>query len=385
MTIHFVKDADVAVTPARERLAFLLQAKADAAAEVREVQARIARLTELAKVADPIRARLAGLESAEATRFAEWAKGDPGVPVPAAEDSTARTDLLRELSDAQSRADAATRAVAGMSHETADAHAKSVAADKALPMAAAVVALEELAPIVEAARIAVAKISEMRMKGRTILNELLAVSLAPDVTPEGRAEFGPAYGAASAALTDAFAVPHDDLAAYDVFRGEVLSCSRGCAPTRARNWTPPPLPSPNRPILTRLRGIRPQSCPSLTRRAPRPCGTSAVHGGGTDMPTDNRTGLYRAHASEPDAAYIASVSPSGMRPNGSDIKLGTPGARADAAYVKSVSGDGRASDALAKAADAIAKFSAAVDALDDIAKRIDKLALLDAEAAGVAP
>jgi chromosome segregation ATPase len=146
----------VPTTPARERLAHLLKAKEAAAAEVREVQARIARLAELAKVADPIRAKLAELESAEATRFAEWAKGDAGVPVPPA-DSTARTDLQRELADAQSRADAANRAIAAMSHETAEANAKSAAADKALPMAAAVVALEELAPIVEAARIAVAK------------------------------------------------------------------------------------------------------------------------------------------------------------------------------------------------------------------------------------
>lgn len=224
MKLHLIQPDDnveAPLSPARERLAHLLKAKEAAAAEVAEAAGRVNRLNALVTGADPIRAKLAGLDAEEAQKFADWAKSDSSEPIPAA-NIAARVDLQRELIDAQAKADAASRAAAGMSHEIANANAKSVAADKALPLAAAVVALEELAPIIEAARIAVAKISEMRMKGRTILNELLAISMAPDVSPEGRAEFGPAYGAASAALTDAFAVPSDDLVAYDAFRGSVL-------------------------------------------------------------------------------------------------------------------------------------------------------------------
>jgi hypothetical protein len=61
------------------------------------------------------------------------------------------------------------------------------------------------------------------------------------------------------------------------------------------------------------------------------------------MPTDMKTGLYRAHASEPDDAYLKSV---GLDP---------------------------ASEALAKAQATIAAFAHAVAVLDGLAKRIGAL------------
>ena len=110
-----------------------------------------------------------------------------------------------------------------MGHEVAAANAKVAAAEAQVPLAAAVVMLETLGPIADEARAAVAKIAELRMKGHTLLNELLSVSSSADVTPSGRTEFMREYGAASRALTDAFDLPHLDADAAAAFRAKVLA------------------------------------------------------------------------------------------------------------------------------------------------------------------
>jgi hypothetical protein len=208
-------------TPARLNLARLHEARAEAASEANEARARIARLAEIAKAADPIRAKLGALDAQEAANFAAWSS-DPGAPVPAA-DTAARVALQRELADAQAQADAASRAIAGMGHETTTANAKVAAAEAQVPLAAAVVVLEALGPIADEARAAVAKIADLRMKGHTLLNELLSVSSGADVAPAGRTDFMREYGAASTALTGAFDLPHLDPAAADAFRAKVLT------------------------------------------------------------------------------------------------------------------------------------------------------------------
>ena len=176
MKLHLIQPDDneaVPMTPARERLAHLLKAKADAAAEVAEAQARVDRLRALATGSSPIEAKLAALDAEEAPRFSLWAKAKPRLPPPAADTKT-RTDLLRELSDAKAAGEAQPpEPSAGMSHETADANAKAAAVDPAIPLAAALVGLEELGPIAEEARAAVRLVAELRMKGHAILDALL--------------------------------------------------------------------------------------------------------------------------------------------------------------------------------------------------------------------
>ena len=203
-------------------LARLHDARAAAAAEANEIRARIARLAEIAKLGDPVAARLAALDSEEVSRYSEWSRGNADAPVPTP-DTAARTDLMRELAEARSRSDAASRAIAGMGHEVAAASAKVAAAEAQVPLAAAVVVLEALGPIADEARAAVAKIVELRMKGHTLLNELLSVSSGADVTPAGRIEFMREYGAASGALTEAFDLPHLDADAAAAFRARVLT------------------------------------------------------------------------------------------------------------------------------------------------------------------
>jgi hypothetical protein len=159
---------------------------------------------------------LGALDAEEAQRFATWAR-ESDSPVPAAETS-ARTSLLRELSEAQSVADGAARAVAGMQHEVSDAHAKVQAAEAALPIAAAHALLEELEATGEEARAAVAAIGKLRTKGAVILRQVDGALMA---LPQqvGKDELQAAWVAATAAITGAFAVPlQDEAAEYEFIR-----------------------------------------------------------------------------------------------------------------------------------------------------------------------
>jgi hypothetical protein len=223
VTINFIPDTDAApMTHARERLAYLLKAKEAAAAEVKEAQARISRLQALASAADPVKAKLAALDAEEAQRFATWARESDSSPVPAAE-TAARTSLLRELSEAQATADGASRAISGMSHEIAEAHAKVQAAESHIPVAAATAALEELGPIAESARAAVRQVAELRMKGKAILDSLLSASKAAGVTDAEQSEFMRAWAPACDALKGAFDLPHPDTDAEAAFGQKVFA------------------------------------------------------------------------------------------------------------------------------------------------------------------
>ena len=63
----------VMYSPARERLAYALKAKADASDEMAAARAVIERLDRASAAAAPIAAELAGLNSAEAAAMSEWA------------------------------------------------------------------------------------------------------------------------------------------------------------------------------------------------------------------------------------------------------------------------------------------------------------------------
>ena len=212
------------MTPARERLAHLHKARAAAAAEVAEAQARVSRLRALADAAAPVKARLAALDAEEAARFSVWAKSEADAPPPAA-DNAARIDLQRELADAEARAAAASRALSGVEHEKAQAAAKAAAVEAAIPVAAAHAVLEELATIGEEARAAVAAIGTLRVKGQVILRQVdgalrsLGAFNASGPQQPDIAELQAAWVAAGAAVADAFALPlHDEAAELEFIR-----------------------------------------------------------------------------------------------------------------------------------------------------------------------
>jgi hypothetical protein len=190
---------------ARTTLARLLDARTEAAEEANEARARIARLECLAHSAEQVRAKLSALDAEEAARYSAWSR-DASLPAPSP-DTTKRTDLSRELSEAQSRSDAAHRAMAVMRGEVDAAIAKSNAAESALNFAAAHVALEEMADIATEARAAVAKLAEARMKGHALARVLGNVSNAMGPAAPGFAEYRTSYAAAGDALRLAFELP----------------------------------------------------------------------------------------------------------------------------------------------------------------------------------
>ena len=193
-------------TPARIRLAELLESRSAAAADMREAQSRIDRLSALATAPDKPRTALAALDASEAAAFAEWSK-DPSAPAPDA-DGTARVDLTRELVEAQAKSDAAARAVTGMSAEMEAAAAKVAAVERQLHFATATVALEELESVTATAREAMSKMADARTKGK-LFAHILANATADPLAP-GFAEFSPAFAEATGAMTRAFDLPMAD-------------------------------------------------------------------------------------------------------------------------------------------------------------------------------
>ena len=189
---------------ARTSLARLIDARTEAAEEVREAQARIARLSALAESATPVRGRLAALDAAESRTYADWSRGDPTAPPPAA-DTAARVALINELAGAESTAAAAERAIEGMRAEVNAARVKANAADQALGVAVATVALESLAPVADEARNIMARLVSAQMRAQVLARVLGAIQ--SDMTPQARAAYAPAYAAASDALRTSFDRP----------------------------------------------------------------------------------------------------------------------------------------------------------------------------------
>ncbi len=189
---------------ARVHLAELIEARAEARAEVADAEARVVRLSALATAADKPRSALARLDAEEAQQFAEWSR-NPDAPPPVA-DSAARTDLQGEIAEAQSSADAAARAVDQVRQDVLAAHGKLTTAKSAIKLAAGRVAIEELAPIAEAARAAVAALAEARTKGKALSQVLAAVVEYGAASPDAR-EYAKVYAAAGDAFRNAFAMP----------------------------------------------------------------------------------------------------------------------------------------------------------------------------------
>ena len=206
-------------TAARVKLAELLDAKAEAIAERQEAQARVARLSALATAPDKPRAALARLNAAEAEAYATWSR-NPDSPPPNV-DSAARTDLQRELAEAQSRADAGARAVEGVRADMNAADARSNALDRELQFAVASVALEELQPLADDAREVMARLAAVKLRGQTIARVLGSAAPGPDVA--GFTEWSASYAAAGEALRTAFDLPFTSEDAEREYAGRVYS------------------------------------------------------------------------------------------------------------------------------------------------------------------
>jgi hypothetical protein len=185
-------------SPARLRLRELIAAKTEAASEAAEARGRISRLADLAESAAPVRAKLAALDASEASAFAAWSRA-PASPVPTP-DSVARIDLTRDLAEAQSRADAASRAMQAMAGESEAANVKSATADAALNATAVKVALEEMQPLADEARTVMARLADLRMRGDALSRVIGDAALSSGPDAPGFAESNTAWALAGDAL-----------------------------------------------------------------------------------------------------------------------------------------------------------------------------------------
>ena len=145
--------------PNRAALVELNKARAESAAEVAELQARMNRLADLKGAVGPIEAELSALDGAEAAAFAAWS-ATPDAPAPTP-DIAARQSIMDRLSGARQSVSSAERATASVEYVLGNAHARANALQHRVPAAVAACLLDEarelLPEIVEAAK-AVAKV-----------------------------------------------------------------------------------------------------------------------------------------------------------------------------------------------------------------------------------
>jgi hypothetical protein len=208
------------LSPARQRLAGIIAAKAEAEAAAKEAAARVERLNALAGATAPIEAELQALNVKESAVMAAWARGDSCEPPPAAS-VAARVDIERRLQEARATADAAQRAAAQMQNELADATRRVADIGRYFAPVIADVVLEVLGPIVQAAREAVGCLAIARASGKAVLD--LALELArQDMSAPGFGAFMERFTVASDGLAGAFSLPLDDGAAYIEARAKLV-------------------------------------------------------------------------------------------------------------------------------------------------------------------
>ena len=121
--------APAPLSPARQRLRELQDARAAADAENAERQEQLSRLEQLAQSASAIESELAALDSTERQAFDEWARGDTSLPAPVA-DTAKRADIHRRLAEAKAKADAGQRGAVEMRSRLNEVAGRINAADK---------------------------------------------------------------------------------------------------------------------------------------------------------------------------------------------------------------------------------------------------------------
>jgi hypothetical protein len=209
-------------SPARQRLRELIDTKAEAREALSEAQARKDRLTRITSAVGPARAALSELDGREAREFADWSASPPGTPVPAT-DSAARAKLQADLDDAQTQADAASRAMNSVQADAGAAARKVAAVDGQLGFAAATVALEEMSDIEAEAKAAITALAAARMKAQVFSAVVDSVRDGKDMTLPGWSEYTALYVDAADRVAGAFRLPNPDEAAESEFRAKALA------------------------------------------------------------------------------------------------------------------------------------------------------------------
>ncbi len=165
----------VMYTPARERLAYALKAKADASDEMAAAHAVIERLDRASGAAASIAAELAGLDSAEAAAMSAWAS-DPAAGDAPMPDADRRAELQRRLSAAQQQAASAQSAKAAPQAVLQAASTKLNATNCAAWVASKHVLIEEAQATPPPLAAAIAKVFEAKRRveaaRQAILSEL---------------------------------------------------------------------------------------------------------------------------------------------------------------------------------------------------------------------
>lgn len=135
------------MTPARKRVAELIDERDAVSADMARLTESISRLDEAQKVEAPIAAELGALDASETAAMTAWSRapGDKEVPAP---DVEKRSHLERKLAAARASAASARSAQSGMNAEVATLATKQGAIGKAInALAAEIVAEESLDPL----------------------------------------------------------------------------------------------------------------------------------------------------------------------------------------------------------------------------------------------
>lgn len=160
------------LSPNREAMKSLNEARSEAAAEVAELQGRLRRLDDLKSAIPPLEAEVAALDAAEAAALAEWsASPDAPAPVP---DVAARADILGRLTAARQRVTTAEQATASVEHVLATANTRAAGLEHQAPALVAAVLIDEaksLLPGLLEAAAALAKVQSRFSALRTFLLE----------------------------------------------------------------------------------------------------------------------------------------------------------------------------------------------------------------------
>ena len=142
----------VELTPNREAMKSLNEARAAAAAEVETLLARMASLARLREAVAPIESELAALDAKEAAALAQWSI-NPDHPAPEP-DVAARAAILASLQAARQQVSGAELATASVEHVLTRANDRAATLERSVPAHVAAVLLDEardlLRPIVAA-------------------------------------------------------------------------------------------------------------------------------------------------------------------------------------------------------------------------------------------
>jgi hypothetical protein len=208
-------------SPARERLRDIIAAKAEAVAKRDAAAARIEHLSRSADAVTPLRGKLAALDSSETRAHIDWTL-DTTQPMPSV-DAEGRAKLVAEIAAAEAATAAARRAQDALQSEVAESQRIVSAVDSSLGFAAADVALEEMADIEAAAKAAVAKFVDARMKAQVFSAVVDSVRDGKDMTTPGWSDYTACFVDATDRVAAAFRLPKPDEAAEAEFRTKAIA------------------------------------------------------------------------------------------------------------------------------------------------------------------